>query len=115
MRFLCSTLYKLPHFQGSLEKRVKVGTNDEHIVVAAHGKGEYSEIGEMKSYRCAIAYFCPVVIGAAYREVTIIDSTVLKGHVYKTPSLNFVLNQLDASLRSASILFRHLCPGFKCL
>jgi len=36
-----------------MEKWVKVGTNDQHIVVTSHGIGEYSEIGEMKSYHCA--------------------------------------------------------------
>jgi len=35
-----------------LEKWVKVGTNDVHLVTA-HGEGEYSEIEEMKSYHCA--------------------------------------------------------------
>lgn len=41
--------------------------------------------------------FCPVVTGRAYPEITIIDSIILKGHVYKTSSLNSILNQLDAA------------------
>jgi hypothetical protein len=36
-----------------LEKWAKVGTNDQHIIVIAHGKGKYSEIREMKNYHCA--------------------------------------------------------------
>jgi len=43
----------LGFFEGTELKWGKSGTNGQHIVVTARGKGEYSENGEMKSYLCA--------------------------------------------------------------